>query len=186
VKPRSITTYTPAFRSVKQQWIVPSLQRRWASDDAEKPVESAEAAAAEAENFAQTRPEAPIEENLTPAQQAAQADPTDASRTAGADALEAVFQGKREGSLRKGGRDGNFPVEPVEPGKVLYVGNLYYEVNEDQLKRIFSRFGAIDSIKIVRDNRNLSRGYVINVIRALLATSSREIRTDMYSLDSVT
>jgi hypothetical protein len=88
--------------------------------------------------------------------------------------------------LRKGGRDGNFPVEPVEPGKVLYVGNLYYEVNEDQLKRIFSRFGAIDSIKIVRDNRNLSRGYVINVIRALLATLSREIRTDMYSLDSAT
>ena len=40
----------------------------------------------------------------------------------------------------------------------LYIGNLYYEVTADQLKRVFSRFGEIEDVKLVYDNRGLSRG----------------------------
>jgi nucleolin len=44
------------------------------------------------------------------------------------------------------------------PNNMLYIGNLYYEVTADQLKRVFSRFGEIESVKIVYDNRGMSRG----------------------------
>ncbi|EMD63193.1 hypothetical protein COCSADRAFT_38066 [Bipolaris sorokiniana ND90Pr] len=157
VQPRSITTLTPsAFRPRQQQWSIASFQRRFASDEVSK-TDSAEAAAAEAsENFAQTAAEAPVEDNLTPAQQEAQAEPTDKSATVGADALEAAAtkpsqtspRGKRERTSKN-----------IEPHNVLYIGNLYYEVTPDQLKRVFSRFGDIESIKIVYDNRGLSRGF---------------------------
>lgn len=156
MQPRSITTLTPsAFRPRQQQWSIASFQRRFASDEVSK-TDSAEAAAAEAsENFAQTAAEAPVEDNLTPAQQEAQAEPTDKSATVGADALEAAAtkpsqtspRGKRERTSKN-----------IEPHNVLYIGNLYYEVTPDQLKRVFSRFGDIESIKIVYDNRGLSRG----------------------------
>jgi RNA recognition motif-containing protein len=98
----------------------------------------------------QTRPEAPIEENLTPAQQSMQADPQDASATVGIDALESAVEGNR---IRRPATQA-----PPPPGLTLYVGNLYYEVTEDQLKRIFSRFGEVKSVKLVMDNRGLSRG----------------------------
>lgn len=151
MKPRSITTYTPAFRSRQQQWIVPSFQRRFVTEDATK----SETATAATENFAQTAAEAPVEEDLTPAQEAAQAPPTDSSATVGADALHAAAQGKSQGD-RKPSRFGS---SPAPPNKTVYVGNLYYEVTEDQLKRVFSRFGAIESVNVVFDNRGLSRGY---------------------------
>ncbi|EUC37389.1 hypothetical protein COCCADRAFT_33304 [Bipolaris zeicola 26-R-13] len=154
VQPRSITTLIPsAFRPRQQQWSIASFQRRFASDEVTK-TDSAEAAAAEAsENFAQTAAEAPVEDNLTPAQQEAQAEPTDKSATVGIDALEAAAaqpspRGKRERTSKN-----------IEPHNVLYIGNLYYEVTPDQLKRVFSRFGDIESVKIVYDNRGLSRGF---------------------------
>lgn len=46
----------------------------------------------------------------------------------------------------------------ISPSNVLYVGNLYYEVTATQLERVFSRFGEIESTKIIYDNRGLSRG----------------------------
>jgi nucleolin len=145
-KPRSITTLTPsAFRLRQPQWSIASFQRRFASDEVTKSEAD--------ENFAQTASEAPVDENLTPAQQEAQAAPTDAAKTVGPDALEAVFENPRERKPRT-------PREPRNnaPNNMLYIGNLYYEVTADQLKRVFSRFGDIESVKIVFDNRGMSRG----------------------------
>ncbi|KAJ6282544.1 peroxisomal targeting signal receptor [Bipolaris maydis] len=157
VQPRSIATLTPStFRPRQQQWSITSFQRRFASDEVSK-TDSPEAAAAEAsENFAQTAAEAPIEDNLTPAQQEAQAEPTDKSATVGADALEAAATKSSQTSPR-----GNRERTPknIEPHNVLYIGNLYYEVTPDQLKRVFSRFGDIESVRMVYDNRGLSRGF---------------------------
>lgn len=154
-QPRSINTLTSsALRLRQQQWSIASFQRRFASDEASK-TESAEAAAAVAsENFAQTAAEAPIEENLTPAQQHVQAEPTNESATVGLSALDAAAAAPKTSSRPQRERSGT----PAEPNKVLYVGNLYYEVTPEQLKRVFSRFGDVDSIKIVYDNRGLSRG----------------------------
>jgi nucleolin len=135
----------------QQQWSIASFQRRFASDDA-----ATQAAASDApENFSQTAAEAPVDEDLTPAKQAVQAAPTDADHTVGADALEAAVK-TAEHSPRD--RKPRTPREPRAPNNMLYIGNLYYEVTADQLKRVFSRFGDIESVKIVYDNRGLSRG----------------------------
>lgn len=108
------------------------------------------------ESFAQTAMEAPVEENLTPAQEAAQAEPTNASATIGEEALEAVADQAQGGAPQR--RERRSGGTPAAPGNTLYVGNLYYEVTADQLTRVFSRFGEIDNVKIIYDNRGMSRG----------------------------
>jgi hypothetical protein len=156
-KPRSINTITPsAFHLRQQQWSISSFQRRFASDEATKAEEAAQAAAADTpENFAQTAAEAPVEENLTPAQQQVQAEPTDASATVGVDALEAAVKTAENAQRSPKSRTPRV----TTPNNMLYIGNLYYEVTGEQLKRVFSRFGEVESTKIVYDNRGLSRGY---------------------------
>ena len=72
-----------------------------------------------------------MEDGLTPAQQEVQAEPTNAEATVGADALEAAT--KTEGRTRR--RDN----KDATPNNTLYIGNLYYEVTADQLKKVFSR-----------------------------------------------
>ncbi|KAF2636173.1 RNA binding domain-containing protein [Massarina eburnea CBS 473.64] len=140
VKPRSITTVAPAaFRLGQSKSIAPAFQRRWASDEATKTDE--EAATEASENFSQTATEAPVEENLSPAQ-----------ATSGIDALEQTDKGIP-------GLGARHRSPAAEPNTTIYVGNLYYEVTADQLKRIFSRFGEVSDVKIVYDNRGLSRGF---------------------------
>ncbi len=42
----------------------------------------------------------------------------------------------------------------------IYVGQLPYNVNETELKEIFSEFGEIDSVKLIIDNYSLrSKGF---------------------------
>lgn len=155
-RPRPLTTFTPsALRTRQQQWST-VFQRRFASDEAAT-TEAAQAAAADApENFAQTAAEAPMEDGLTPAQQEAQADPTDASATVGPDALAEVEKAAENQNART-----RTPREnTAAPNKTLYIGNLYYEITEEQLKKVFSRFGEVQNVKIIYDNRGLSRGSV--------------------------
>ena len=141
------------FRARKQQWTVSAFQKRYLSEEPTKvPTSEAEAKEVEAkEGFAQTAAEAPVEEDLTPAQEQAQSDPTDADATVGIDALEDAVKPKNSSLNPRRSA-------PVEPNNTIYVGNLYYEVTADQLKRVFSRFGEIENIRIIYDNRGLSRG----------------------------
>ncbi|ORY05720.1 hypothetical protein BCR34DRAFT_543805 [Clohesyomyces aquaticus] len=159
-KPRSITTRAPfAFRSAQQPWSTSLFQRRFASDEATKAEEEAKAeqlsssrSASEgsSESFAQTVTGSPADDTVTPAPEAPQAEPTDAEATVGINALEGAVKQSSKNETR-----GN----PANPVKTVYVGNLYYEVTQDQLQRVFSRFGPVDSVKIVYDNRGLSRGF---------------------------
>ncbi len=36
-------------------------------------------------------------------------------------------------------------------GRKLYVGNLPYEVGEAELQEVFTRAGAVDSVRVMRD-----------------------------------
>lgn len=95
-----------------------------------------------------------MEDGLTPAQQDAQADPTNAKATITPDALGQVEEAARNagrGPRRSG--DNN-----ITPHNTLYVGNLFFEVTTEQLQKVFSRFGEVASVKIVYDNRGMSRG----------------------------
>jgi nucleolin len=134
----------------QQQWSIASFQRRFTSNDAAK-TEAEKAAAEAPDNFAQTAAEAPVEDGLTPAQQDAQAEPTNAADTIGADGLEQLTKAANGNNSRRRANDN-------PPNKTLYIGNLYYEVTTEQLQRVFTRFGEVESVKIVYDNRGLSRG----------------------------
>lgn len=42
----------------------------------------------------------------------------------------------------------------------IYVGNLHYEINEDQLKEIFEEYGEVTSSKIITDRETgRSKGF---------------------------
>lgn len=42
----------------------------------------------------------------------------------------------------------------------LYVGNLSYQITEDELNEIFSAYGAVESVKIITDRETgQSRGF---------------------------
>ena len=59
------------------------------------------------------------------------------------------------------------PVENGQPAinSTLYVGNIFFEVNEQALQEYFERFGAIKKTKIVYDARGLSKGYVSRLLQ---------------------
>ncbi|KAJ4287981.1 hypothetical protein N0V90_011996 [Kalmusia sp. IMI 367209] len=139
----------------KQQWAVSAFQRRFASEQPTKSGTTEAKEAEAAEGFAQTAAEAPVDESLTPAQEAVQAAPTDASNTVGVEALEEAARAPTQQSRPSRSPGSN----PAPPNNTVYVGNLYYEVTADQLKRVFSRFGEVDTVRVIYDNRGLSRGF---------------------------
>ncbi|MCJ1474292.1 hypothetical protein MMC13_002950 [Lambiella insularis] len=46
-----------------------------------------------------------------------------------------------------------------DSGHTLYVGNLFFDVNEDALKKEMSRFGTVSMVRIIYDGRGLSKGF---------------------------
>ncbi|KLJ10813.1 hypothetical protein EMPG_13814 [Blastomyces silverae] len=50
------------------------------------------------------------------------------------------------------------PLPPLKPNDTIYVGNLFFEVTAEDLKRDMAKFGNIHSVRIVYDSRGLSRG----------------------------
>jgi nucleolin len=47
---------------------------------------------------------------------------------------------------------------PSNVNSTLYVGNLFFEVSEASLERLFSEYGTIKKTKIIFDHRGLSKG----------------------------
>ncbi|MDA8088567.1 MAG: RNA-binding protein [Nitrospiraceae bacterium] len=43
--------------------------------------------------------------------------------------------------------------------KKLYVGNLSYSVNEDELREMFREAGEVQSVKIINDETGRSKGF---------------------------
>jgi hypothetical protein len=178
-RPRSITSFTPAaFRSRQQHKILPALQRRFVSNETEdltatdkaevdeavetegltaadkaevdEAVEAASTGVAfDAQEFAQTATEAPVDDALEPVVEERTA--SDGADALGAAAGEAAQQFRRPA----------FQGEPATPNNTLYVGNLFFEVTEEQLQRVFSRFGTVQEVKIITDPRGRSRGFAI-------------------------
>lgn len=44
-------------------------------------------------------------------------------------------------------------------GSNLYVKNINDEIDDDELRRVFSNYGTITSAKIMRDEKGFSRGF---------------------------
>lgn len=48
---------------------------------------------------------------------------------------------------------------PAPPTKILYVGNLFFEVTAPQLEAEFAKYGEVTNSRVVTDNRGLSKGF---------------------------
>ncbi|OCK93471.1 uncharacterized protein K441DRAFT_661329 [Cenococcum geophilum 1.58] len=164
-KPRSIATYTPAsFKQRQQQWIVSSFQRRFASDEATKTEEQVANAVSESTQAESSSipASADAEEQSTIAPAISSAAETVEKRAA--DTFDTATQTTEAAD---GAANSTFAFERHSktfdsanaPNTTLYIGNLFFEVTDDQLKKVFSRFGAVTKSSIVYDNRGLSRGF---------------------------
>lgn len=70
--------------------------------------------------------------------------------------------GSPRNSDNPGGQRGNAPALDGEPSATVYVGNLYFDVRSEDLKKEFERAGPIDEAKVIMDHRGLSKGYTIH------------------------
>lgn len=50
------------------------------------------------------------------------------------------------------------PRAPATPKESIYVGNLFFDVTENDLQKEFSRFGNIKAVRLIKDVRGLSKG----------------------------
>ena len=61
--------------------------------------------------------------------------------------------GASSGSARPG-------YAPNAPKPTIYIGNLFFDVTEADIMKEFSKFGKVNKVTVMRDNRGLSKGYV--------------------------
>lgn len=47
-----------------------------------------------------------------------------------------------------------------KPSRILYVGNLFFEIKGQDLEREFASYGEVVNARVAEDARGLSRGYV--------------------------
>ncbi len=80
--------------------------------------------------------------------------------------LIGYFIGRRVASggkaqQKRAARVSSTPRQPIPAGSVeIYVGNLSYELTEDQLRKEFEKFGTVGSARIVTDkNGQRSKGF---------------------------
>lgn len=52
----------------------------------------------------------------------------------------------------------------IKPAAGIYIGNLLFDITEEDIKREFQEFGNIQSVTIASDARGLSKGYASNTI----------------------
>ena len=145
------------------------FQRRFASDEATKTEEQVANTVSEStQTESSSAPaSADAEEQSTIASAISSATETVEGRAA--DAFDAATQTTEATEAADGAAASTFAFERSSktfvstnpPNTTLYIGNLFFEVTEDQLKKVFSRFGAVTKSSIVYDNRGLSRGYVL-------------------------
>lgn len=69
-------------------------------------------------------------------------------------------RGERQGGSSTQERRGDDLASPRKPGvdRPLYIGNLYFDVTEDDLRRELEKYGTVKSVKIIYDGRGLSKG----------------------------
>ncbi|KAL8634769.1 MAG: hypothetical protein Q9228_007665, partial [Teloschistes exilis] len=164
---RSITTAisSPSRYRLTQSPIF-SLQRRFASGEAQtqsEPVADREAEAQHGDNsIAAASPELSSE---NPAENMAEESERQPGSSLGDLASAAAEKAKETatdafGSVAGGSSFGSsFRKRDAAPVPSVYVGNLFFDVKEEDLREEFQKCGEIESIKLIMDNRGLSKGF---------------------------
>ena len=161
IKSRSITNLQPSFTRRNLPKSCLSLQRRFASEDVTQAEPEADGAT-EAQHGENSIASSSVEEDTSIPKSADQENhSTVASAISSAAETASTKASDMVGSVTEAAAGASRYFAPEgNPGTNIYVGNLFFDVTEDTLKRDFAQFGQINSIKIIVDGRGLSKGYV--------------------------
>ncbi|APA13492.1 hypothetical protein sscle_11g082620 [Sclerotinia sclerotiorum 1980 UF-70] len=142
-KPRTINTPSPFLLRASNERISSAVFRRFASDDAH---------AREEENV-DAQEEGTVQSTINSA--------TETVSEYAAEAKDTIAQatGFASNNLGFGGRDGGFERPPIAPNNGIYIGNLLFDITEEDLKKEFEHFGTITDVRVTRDARGLSKGF---------------------------
>ena len=179
-----MTTITSSIR-VSPKSVPASFQRRWATNEAEAKHEEEEAPiskiqptpqeevenAIQSDNASESQVQAESSESGTTQAEAQDTQGTIDSVVESATAatskaaetvketVQDVYQAATGGSRpdRPAAREGSLIPKPT-----IYIGNLFFDVTENDLVKELARFGTITNCRLMRDSRGLSKGYVRN------------------------
>lgn len=170
-KPRTLTTFTSSVR-IPRRSTTAVFQRRWATSETEATQEEGETPVSEI----QPKPEEEVENAIqsdnaaeAPVQAEAQSDTlktqsvvdsavdavSDAASNAATTVKETVQSATDFGNSRpkRPAREGSSIPKPT-----IYIGNLFFDVTENDLVKELARFGTITKCRLMRDSRGLSKG----------------------------
>lgn len=174
-KPRTYASFAqPSIRPSRYP-LVAQFQRRWASDETatrkegegEVPISHLQPSAQEEvedaiarDNASDHAPDSAAAQNVSMADAAAAQAPGHSQEAVAEQEEEeeptpsvmAPIHGSNDPTRRMRER------VPATPKPTIFVGNLFFDVVENDLEKEFTRFGRIQSLRIIRDSRGLSKG----------------------------
>ncbi|KAI9722647.1 MAG: hypothetical protein M1812_001578 [Candelaria pacifica] len=153
-KPRSLTASSKSLLRSYQQPLSFRLQNRFASDDVESRERNVDENP-ETDYTSSTPPSTSADPDENSTISSAISSATSKVRDGASNAAEAV--GGYARSAQKSVLDESYNDRPKS--QALYVGNLFFDVTEEDLKREMERYGVVKSVKIIYDGRGLSKGY---------------------------
>ena len=189
VKPRSITTLSASTLRKRYPSYTSAFQKRFASEEVTQAEPEADgateaqhgensiASATEPDRSGTSSSEQPIQpadqedqsiiasalssstetvSNTASRAAEAAATSTETIRGYAADAASVVGVGAATAQAIAGRRSG----ESGAQTHTLYVGNLFFDITEDTLKKEFQKFGNVTMVRIIYDGRGLSKGHV--------------------------
>jgi nucleolin len=178
-KPRSITTATPLALRIPRQSTQIAFQRRWATNEAEvkkvdenapiselqpTPQEEVENAI-NSDNAAEPTEHAAAQNSQPPSGEQSAVDSAikattetvanaTSTVTEAAESVRSAIAGSEQRQDRGERRTGQIG----EPKPTIYIGNLFFDVTENDLVKELARFGTIVKCRLMRDSRGLSKG----------------------------
>lgn len=179
-KQRSITSLSSSSPlRAKPASTTLQYQRRWATTEAEEQKSEEEAPISKLQSTPAEEVENAIDSDNAKAAEPASETVTEAvkstlsgetSGTVGGATSQEYTPAQGAGAKQAGrfptpgpsGEQGHISREEriSQPKPTVYLGNLFFDVTEEDLSRELSRFGAIQKIRLLRDSRGLSKGYV--------------------------
>lgn len=165
---RTFVTRTPFSSSrVQTQWQLSAFSRRFATEQSNESPAEAESSSETVEtepSIDEQKLEMKEESVATPevADAAGEQSITETATSKVNDAIDTVSRAGAAAMSPFGSRLPSSNInngEAPSPSKILYVGNLYFEVRAEQLERQFKPYGQVVNAKVVTDTNGLSKGY---------------------------
>ncbi|KAM3418649.1 Polyadenylate-binding protein, cytoplasmic and nuclear [Cercospora zeina] len=141
--------------------------QRWFNDEEQKKddVSAAEQTEVKEESIATSEVADAATDTPAPAEDGVQQASQEVSNAtqAATDALSSAVETVSSTVASAGGANRNFPgdshADPSQKGKILYVGNLFFQVTAPELEAEFSRIGQVVNSRVVEDPTGKSRGF---------------------------